>query len=132
MIILCSKCGERFESLIIAQELAYKEVFGASCRHVKTKHPAMFAEMARAIAMSVGALTTLMHLDEFVVVPEDEKVVIEAIDKNREIIMAALGYDPEDDEDEDEIEDEDTDGGELPDVGVIELPDAAESDKSKV
>ena len=131
MIILCSKCGERFESLIIDQELAYKEVFGASCRHVKTKHPAMFAEMARAIAVSVGALTTFMHFEEFVVVPEDESKIQEGIAKSQEVVMAAMGFDPEDDEDED-IPDEDLDGGEMPDVGVIELPDAAESDKAKV
>jgi predicted transcriptional regulator len=129
MIILCSKCGERFESLIIDQELAYKEVFNASCRHVKTKHAAMFAEMARAIAVSIGAMTTFMHFEEFVVVPEDETKIQEGIMKNQEVVMVAMGFDPEDDE---EDEDEDTDGGELPDVGVIELPDLTESDKAKV
>src|ERR1035437_1378504 len=129
MIILCSKCGERFESLIIDQELAYKEVFTASCRHVKTKHSAMFAEMARAIAVSVGAMTTFMHFEEFVVVPEDETKIQEGIMKNQEVVMVAIGFDPEEEEDEEEDE---LEGGELPDVGVIELPDLTESDKSKV
>ena len=129
MIILCSKCGERFESLIIDQELAYKEVFNTSCRHVKTKHPAMFAEMARAIAVSVGAMTTFMHFEEFVVVPEDETKIQEGIMKNQEVVMVAMGFDPEEEEDEEEDE---LDGGELPNVGVIELPDSAESDKAKV
>jgi hypothetical protein len=91
----------------------------------------MFAEMARAIAISVGAMTTFMHFEEFVVVPEDESKIQEGIAKSQEVVMAAMGFDPEDDEDED-IPDEDLDSGEMPDVGVIELPDAAESDKAKV
>ena len=129
MIILCSKCGERFESLIIDQELAYKEVFNTSCRHVKTKHPAMFAEMAKMVAMCVGAMATFMHFNEFAVVPEDEAKIQEGIVKNQEVVMAAMGFDPEDDEDEEEDE---LEGGELPDVGVIELPDLTESDKAKI
>ena len=130
MIILCSKCGKRFESLIIDQNLAFKEISNASLRHIKVDHSAMFHEMSKAIAVSVIAMSTFMHFDEFVIVPEDELKIQEGLGKNQEIVMAAIGFDP--DEEEDEEEDESPDGGELPDVGVIELPDSTESDKAKI
>ena len=79
---------------------------GASCRHVKTKHPAMFQEMSKAIAISVMSLTNFMHVNEFVVVPEDEKMINETVTRDQDIVMAALGYDPGDEDDDEEEEDE--------------------------
>jgi hypothetical protein len=126
MKILCIKCGEIFESLIIDKAMAEKELFGATTRHVKTKHPAMFQEMQKAIGTCVLALTTCMHFNEFVTIPEDETEMQAAIDTTLEIVLAGLGYDPDE-----EFEDEDEpDGEEQPNVGVIEMEPTEEREES--
>ena len=73
---------------------------------LRLKHPAMFQEMSKAIAISVMSLTNFMHVNEFVVVPEDEKMINEMVTRDQDIVMAALGYDPGDEDDEEEEEDE--------------------------
>jgi hypothetical protein len=51
---------------------------------------------------------------------EDEKEVLSRIETCQEVVMAALGFDPEEDEEDEELEfEEDED---MPDVGEIELP----------
>jgi hypothetical protein len=86
----------------------------------------MFQEMVKVVAISVGALTTFLHFSEFVVVSEDEKMINEKIEQSQEIVMTAMGFDPEEDEDEEDDIEED----EEPDTGVIDLPE--EEDQSKV
>ena len=120
MIITCSKCGEKFESLIIDREIAYTEIFNASCKHVKNKHNAMFLEMARAVAVSLGALTTFLHFNEFILVREEETFVVDKVEQAQEVVLAAMGFDPEEEEDE---EDEGEEEPDEPDTGVIDLPE---------
>jgi heterodisulfide reductase subunit C len=122
MRIICSKCGEVFESLIIDKEIAYKEVFDKSCKHVVKNHHAMYMTMGKAVGVSVNALTSFMHLSEFVVIPESEVRIQALMEQAQEIVMTAVGFERE----EDDEENDDGEDSKL-DVGTIELPD--EEDK---
>ena len=132
MIIYCSKCGEKFYSLIIDQDIAYREVFNKSTQHVKNKHSDLFKEMLKAAGASMAALTTYMHFDEFVIVPDTENKITEIIEKAQEIVMAALGYDPGEEEDDEEDDIDSSEEGGEPDLGVIDLPEEEDKEKSNV
>ena len=123
MRVTCSKCETPFESLIIDQDIAWREILTKSSNHIKFKHPAMFQEMSQTIAITMTHLTTFMHMNEFVIVGEEEKEIQERLEKCQEVVMSAIGFDV--DEDEDEFED-DEDETEDPQVGEIELPDGVE------
>ncbi len=105
MKILCSKCGDKFESLIIDQDMAFKEVMTSSMKHCRTKHKDQFELVGKAIAIGMANLTNFMHIDEFCVIPEDEEVVKGKVESMIETVMLGVGFDPEED-DEEETEDE--------------------------
>lgn len=121
MKLICSKCGTTFSSLIIDQELAYKEVFNKSVKHITTSHRAMFEEMQKSVAIGVGALTTFMHLSEFCLIPEDQIRLTAAMEQAQELILACVGYDPEEDDEEDELEDANETTDEPPATDPIEV-----------
>lgn len=100
----CKMCGYQFESLILDKEMAFKEIEEKSTRHVAQKHPGECKEMQKAVAVIMPALLRVLHFGEFVMVPTDEEFVEARIDKSRDIVMAALGYDPEDMYEEEEEE----------------------------
>lgn len=129
MKIICKKCGEIFESLIIDKQLAWNEIFKASGKHVQHRHKAMFEEMQKAVITAVGALTVAMHTEEFCIIPEDEVRLMAIITTSQDVVMAAIGYDPANEEDE-EFEDEDEDSVENdPQVGTVEV--VTEEDKKE-
>lgn len=130
MRISCSKCNTQFESLIIDKDIAWKEIFTKSTNHLKFKHPAMFEEMKQTVAIAIGAITTFLHFSEFVTIPEDETEILERIEKCQEVGMTALGFDPEDDEDDEEFEDDDIPAEEMP-LGDIELPEGVEDNANQ-
>lgn len=104
MKILCSKCGEAFTSVIIDQDIAFKEVLVASMKHCRHKHKEQFELVGKAIAVGMANLTNFMHIDEFCVIPEDEEIIQGKVESMIETVMLGVGYDPQEDE---EGEDED-------------------------
>ena len=135
MRVKCSKCDIPFESLIIDQDIAWKEILTKSSNHIKFKHPAMFAEMSQTVAICMTHLTSFMHVSEFMIVGEDEKEIQERLEKCQEVVMTAIGFDPMDDDEEDDEEfeyedDEDIPAEEIP-LGDIELPEGVEDNVNK-
>jgi len=141
---MCKKFGKAFESLIIDQELAYKEVFNASVKHVQQHHRVMFMDMQQSVAIGVNALTTFMHFNEFCLISEDQTRLTAGLEQAQELVMACLGYDPDGDEDDDGDEDsgddegaesdeelEPSDPAEMEPLDVVEVP-SAPSDTSTV
>ncbi len=126
MIMLCSKCGTRFESLIVDRELAWKELYTTSAKHIQHRHKGMFEEMQKAVMISITSLTTFMHVSEFCTIPEEEVILQAIVEKAQDIVMAAIGFDPEDDED-DVIEDDEDSIENDPQVGTVEV--VTEEDK---
>jgi len=109
MRIVCSKCGEQFESLIVDRDLALKELETASSKHIHRRHKETYEQVAKAIAVCSVAIARLLHMTECVVIPEEEGYILEKIDEAQELVMMAIGYDPEEDEeDEDEEEGDDS------------------------
>lgn len=102
MIIVCSKCGEKFESLIVDRDLALKELEGASSRHVHKKHRELYEQVAKAIAICSVSIARVVHMTECMVVPEEETYIQEKIDEAQEIVMIAVGFDPEEEEEEED------------------------------
>ncbi len=128
MKIICSKCGEVFESLILDQEIAFKDVLTHSMKHCNKKHREQFELVGKAVAIGMANLTNFMYIDEFVLIPEDEMLISEKVEKMIETVMLGVGYDPKED-DNDEEEDLETLGyqkqedmeGETPDDAVGEV-----------
>jgi hypothetical protein len=116
MRLLCSKCGTAWDSLIIDQRLAFKELVDKSTNHIKFKHPELFAALAVGIQKCSMALAQIVHFDECVVIPEEETWIQEQIMENTKLVMMALGFDAEEDEieDEDDSEDEEDDSEGMP------------------
>lgn len=105
MKILCSKCGAIFESLIVDKKEAWKELQVKSTNHVMKKHKGTFELLAKGVQMASMALASIMHNNEFVIIPEDEKFPQEAMEFNENTVMMAIGYDYDEDE-EDEVEED--------------------------
>lgn len=128
MKLTCKFCGYQFESLILDKEIALKELETKSTRHIQQKHEDKLQQLATAIQVANYSLTSFMHFDNCVFIPEDETFVQGQIDKRQEIVMVALGYDPKLEEEEeeeyedDEVEDEDEEEVEPKEftLGVIE------------
>ena len=118
MTIVCSKCGKQFISVIVDRSLALKEVEGKSILHMRERHREIFEALAKGIQITGINLARLLHFDECVVVPEDEEFITEQLGECEEIVMMAIGYDP-DTEEEDE---EDGDGLEEEEGEVVEMP----------
>ena len=127
MVILCSKCGERFESVIVDRDLAIKELSTTSTDHVRRKHRETFELLAKGIQKVSIAVATFMHFDECVTVPEEEKYILEKLDEVQELVMMAVGFDP--DEIEEDEEEEEGEIEEQPNIGTIELPEEQDATK---
>jgi hypothetical protein len=112
MRLVCSKCGLAFESVLIDQGDAFKEILIKSQNHVKFRHQDIFGALALSVQMALAALATLIHFDECIVIPEDEKWVNQQMEKNQEIVMIALGYDPNEEEEEDDNDNQEEEGEE--------------------
>jgi hypothetical protein len=110
----CTKCGYQFESLDIGQERAFKEIEEKSTRHVKQKHGETVSLLSRATMECVVAMARLLHFNEFVMVPEEEDFILEQLSEAQDMVMMAIGFDPE--EGEEEAEEDDPD-----DVDTVEL-----------
>lgn len=110
MVILCSKCGHRFESLIIDKEVAAKQLIQKLSDHALAKHRDGFQLLQKGAALATAALGQFMFLDELAIIPEQETFLAECMEKCQDVVMTALGYDAEDDGEEiDNIEDVDGD-----------------------
>jgi hypothetical protein len=127
MKVRCSKCDTPFESLIIDQDIAWKEILTKSSNHIKFKHPDMFKEMSQTVAITMTHLTAFMHISEFTIVGEEEIEIQNRLETCQEVVMAAIGFDSEEEEFEDDEDEEDDDiPAEELEVGDIELPEGVE------
>lgn len=115
MIVSCSKCGEVFKSLIIDKDIAFQAISKQTTEHVRKVHKNMFEEMHKMVMVCSMAMTTVMHFNEFVSVPEAESYINGVISKGLDTVMAGIGFDAE--EDDEDIEDEDTEEETLKDTG---------------
>lgn len=122
MRILCSKCGEGFDSLIIDQSIAWKECIERSMKHVKYKHPEMFKAMGEAQQIAVPALSLFMHLNEFVMIPENNEFGKKSYEQTQELVMVSLGFDPDGDDEEEDVEDNEETEESEPESTPIEKP----------
>ncbi len=121
MIITCAKCGVQIKSLVIPDTEAMKEVMGRSFKHIQMRHPDMMKAMQEAVMPTVAALTNFMHMSEFYIVAENEKLILNSLEHWQEIVMTAIGFDVEDEEGED-LEGEDDELGLDPTDPANEVP----------
>jgi hypothetical protein len=129
MRVACSKCGLSFETLIIDQHQALKELEAKTINHVKHKHPEIFNPLAEGIQKASMCLARLLHFDECVVVPDNEVWLKDQLMDSQEVVMIAMGYDPnEDEEDEEEEleegEEEQEEPIEIESIGSVESIDS--------
>lgn len=107
MKILCKVCGKTFESVIVDRDLAFREVEEMSTQHVRLHHKELFAAVAKGVQKCSFALARILHFDNCAVIPDDESYAIGKIEGTEELVMLALGYDPDVEEEEEEEEDDD-------------------------
>jgi hypothetical protein len=98
----CTKCGYQFESVDIGQERAFKEIEEKSTRHVKQKHGETVSLLSKATMECVVSMARLLHFNEFVIVPEEENFILEQLSEAQDTVMMAIGFDPEEGEEEEE------------------------------
>ena len=106
MRLICAKCGNLFESLIIDKEIAWQDIQKQSVEHVKKKHMEEVRVLAQCVAIASVNLAMVSHALEFLVVPEQETFCKQKIDTAMETVMLAIGFDPDDTEDDEEEEEE--------------------------
>ena len=128
MILLCRKCGAKFDSLIVDRSVALREVFDSLTKHAMKMHRQEIMALREEVGKATLALIWFATMTEFAVVPESESYIAEEVEKVQDAIMRTIGFDPEEEEDE---EDE---GEDVPEVGVVELPEVEheESDKENI
>lgn len=132
MVLLCSKCGHRFESLIVDRDLAVKELFKSLTDHGKAKHRENMQMLAKGCVMVTAAMSFVLTIDEMAVIPEDETYLQETRTKFVDTIMSGMGYDPEEEEVwEDEDEDVEGEETETEDDGDDDSDEIEEVDKLK-
>lgn len=131
MIINCARCNRPFESAMVNPEEAWKELLLHVTRHVEKKHPKTFRRVTQEeLPRAIMALTEIYTVDQLIVVPESENWIPEHLDVAEDIVMTAVGYDPEEEEEEEDGEDlEDDDTADIPLI-LPDLPsDPAEPDE---
>lgn len=106
MRIACVKCGKPFESLIINQELAWKEIYGLALKHIMRQHNDVAAKLQGDVARLMVAASVYMTVSEALLVPEDEKFIAAHMEELQEVLMSAAGFDAEDIPDEEELEED--------------------------
>ena len=95
MTLFCQRCGEKFDSLIIDQNIAMREVTERIVKHCIAKHHEAFKLLQEGIVKVSLAAGGFLTLTELARVPEDEKFVIDKLSECQDILMAAVGFDAE-------------------------------------
>lgn len=95
MRVVCGKCGDMFESLIIDQYLAWKELQDKTAKHAFVKHHDEAVIVAQAVQRAAIAIAMMLHVQEFVIVPTQEVFIMEQIAAARDVCMLAAGFEPE-------------------------------------
>lgn len=126
MIVMCSKCGSRFESLIVLREKAIVEISKLITNHWNIKHKQEMFALAEGIMKAQMAFTWYLTIGSLAFIPSDEIVLIEEKEKALDLTMNALGYDDSEDEEEEDDNKEDDDDDESSDRELE--PDHLETD----
>lgn len=105
MRLVCTKCGYVLESLIIDKEIAWQDVSKQSIEHVKKVHRRVAEELAKTVTIASINLAVVAHVTEFLVIPEEEEFCQAKVSDAIETVMVAIGFDPNEEEEEGEIED---------------------------
>lgn len=132
MTIGCQLCSRKFDSLIIDQNLAMREVEEQLGKHLKLKHQKEFYDVKAISDKLIGMLAWWMIWNNFVDIPEEDKKLEEIFDTHaKEMLMMMDLYDigeyedEDDDEDnnglEEELEDEEENEIVVPELDPIEI-----------
>jgi len=100
MTITCAKCGHQLKSLDIDQSKAWVEVYGLFTKHIQRQHHNELNLLAQGLMKVSMALSVVLTMDEFGVVAVAEEYINKHLEESRDLVMLALGFDPEE-----EIED---------------------------
>lgn len=120
MKVLCSKCGAVFDSVILDKELRIKQILQKLSEHALRKHNQNFQLLNKGLVKAVSCLSSLMLIDEFAVIPEDQTELQELHDDFEVIVMQSIGYDPDEIEDDDAVSDDEIEDSE--EVTEVEVP----------
>lgn len=102
MIINCVRCNRAFESALVNNDEALKQLNEHLVRHVERKHPKTFRRVQAQISEAVLALTEYCMLAELSVIPETEEWILDRMETLEDKVMVAVGYDPEEEEEEED------------------------------
>ena len=106
----CKFCETMFISLIIDRELAFKQISEKMLEHAKRKHKEEVEQLARQIAMTQVALGQYMAFSKFGKFNTDEEssrwAYTEKVQKCLDIVMAAIGFEPTEQEGEEKAQEE--------------------------
>jgi len=128
MMIICGKCGARFESLIITRERAVAEVSKQITQHWTIKHKDEMLSIGKGIMEAQMAFAWYTTMSTLAFIPKNEEYLLEQMEKSLDITMKAIGYDEPDEEgdenEEGEEGEEEEDGEEVlpPDLSSQESP----------
>jgi hypothetical protein len=106
MIVICKKCGYKFESLILNHDVAFEDINKKFNRHIEQKHADLIPELQQAMRMLQAALVMAVHYTEWALVPDNQDEVHKRLQKARDVVMVGIGFEPEETEEEEEEEDD--------------------------
>lgn len=129
MIIVCTNCAARFESLIVTRERAIAELSKQITLHWTKSHKEEMEVIGKGILQAQMAFAWYISMNSLAFIPKGEKILLEEMEKSLDLTMKALGYDEDELEEDEDLEDEDEDSEPLT-PGELDLPDGADKAKS--
>lgn len=108
MVINCSLCGHRVESLIIDRMLALKEITDSLMKHCDLKHRTQFRLLQTNIQQGQIAFAWFCSMQALAFVPSEQEFITGEIEKQQGLLMTLMGYDEAPEEEEEEEEGEET------------------------
>lgn len=107
MIIVCSRCAARFESLIVVRERAIADISKLITNHWTIKHKQEMKTIAEGIMTAQLAFAWYLTINSLCFIPTEETILVAEKEKALDLTMAALGYDDDDEEDDEDNEEDD-------------------------
>lgn len=126
MIINCARCNRPFQSALVDNAEAWRELNLHLMKHVEKNHPKTFRRITNTeLPELIMALTEFYTMSALVVIPESEEWLMDHAEELQDKVMLGMGFDPEEEEEEEEEED-----GAVEPI-IIPTSDPAEPEMSK-
>ena len=92
MHLYCSRCNEKFDSLIIDKNIALKEITDRLVKHIALRHTEILQVLNQAIVKVSMAAGGFLTLTELATIPDEEQFIKDKLSECQDVMMAAIGY----------------------------------------